>query len=592
LGPLLEKKKRGEKAYYYAVWKKRVDGKVRKVKTVYLGTAETMMNTITAGGRNPLDVVDSLTLASRPFGGAALMLLMNELSGFTETCDRHLGADRADSSPGAYLFLTVANRLLHPTSKNGIEEWYRKGSALCWLDGDGADWMRRKRKRFGPSGQNIWNYMDMLTDEAMERIWNDVTARLRERLSIRDTTFFFDATNFFDYIDDGTNEEKGNGLPRKGYNKQHRSDKNQVSLSLFMGGESMMPYSHATYPGNIKDNAHFGDVVEDLKGFMKRFGRENVTLAMDKGCASEENVSKIRDYFFISTLMRDEAPEELLRMRLAECYEDGKGRTVCSASGIYEVKGVRAKVVCSFNESLRRKEERALRKELEKAEQLFRSKEGHAFRDEKAAYRFAERSLPRNFRRAIKYDVARSLDGEGCGLTWRRDEEAINQMRKREFGRNFIFTTRLDWSDERTIRSYRSLYKVENQFKLLRTSMLVPICPVRHWTDQKIEAHIFLCMVGLLFARAIEYMARTKGLTVPEEEGQPERAVSYARIIEAAQSVQLVMVLAGNGDGRRRGAREAAAEQIRFKLSNADDEFNRSILDSFDLRKFIPVAQK
>jgi transposase len=590
LRPLLEKKKRGEKAYYYAVWKKRINGKVRKVKTVYLGTAETMINTIIAGGRNPLDVVDSLTLSSRPFGGAALMLLMNELSGFTEICDRYLGADRADSSPGAYLFLTVANRLLHPTSKNGIEEWYRKGSALYWLDGDSACWMRRKlKKRLGPSGQNIWNYTDMLTDEAMERIWDDVTARLREKLSIRDTTFFFDTTNF-DYIDDGTNEEKRNERPRKGYKKQHRSDKNQVSLSLFMGGESMMPYSHVTYSGNVKDNTHFGDVVENLKGFMKRFGWENITLAMDKGCASEENVSRIKDYFFISTLMRDEAPEELLKMKLAECYEDGKAKRVYSASGIYEVKGVRAKVVCSFNESLGRKEERALRKELEKAEQLFRSKVDHVFRDEKAAYRFAERSLPRNFRRAIKYDVTRSLDGEGCRLTWRRDEEAISQMRKREFGRNFIFTTRLDWSDERTIRSYRTFYEVESQFKLLRSSMLVPICPVRHWTDQKIEAHIFLCMVGLLFARAIEYMARTKRPTAPDEEGQPERAVSYARIIEVAQSVQLVMVMAGNRGGRRREAREAAAEQIRFKLSNADDEFNSSILDSFDLRKFIPVA--
>jgi len=354
-----------------------------------------------------------------------------------------------------------------------------------------------------------------------------------------------------------------------------------------MGGKSMMPYSHTTYAGSIKDPEHFGNVVDDLKGFMKRFGRENVTLVIDRGCSTKENVSKIRDYFFISTLRKEEIPSSLLKEELRECYVNERGRTVYSSSGTYEVKGVKAKVVCTFSESLWRKHELRFRKEMEKAEELFRSKEEHAFRKERTAYRFAEKALPRNFRKAIRYQVVRTLDGNGFRLTWSRDEKAIDEMRG-NFGRNFIFTTRLDWSDERIIRSYRSMYRIENQFRLLHSSMLVPVCPVRHWTDQKIEAHIFLCMVGLLFARAIEYVARTRGLVAPShDEGvETTKPASYSRIIDAAENIQLVMTTSSKraGTEEKRGRRR----RLGFKLSNADEPFNRSILETFELMRFVP----
>jgi len=43
-------------------------------------------------------------------------------------------------------------------------------------------------------------------------------------------------------------------------------------------------------------------------------------------------------------------------------------------------------------------------------------------------------------------------------------------------------------------------------------------------------------------------------------------------------------------DGKRKNG--AAAQQIRFKLSNADDGFSRTVLETFDLMKFIPGQQR
>jgi transposase len=54
------------------------------------------------------------------------------------------------------------------------------------------------------------------------------------------------------------------------------------------------------------------------------------------------------------------------------------------------------------------------------------------------------------------------------------------------------------------------MHKIENQFKVLHGSLLIPIKPVYHWTDQKIEAHNCLCMTPLLFGKTFEYLCRDK----------------------------------------------------------------------------------
>ena len=97
-------------------------------------------------------------------------------------------------------------------------------------------------------------------------------------------------------------------------------------------------------------------------------------------------------------------------------------------------------------------------------------------------------------------------------------------------GKNVIFTNHLDWDDERIIRAYRSMHKIENQFKILHGALLIPIKPVYHWTDQKIKVHIFLCMVSLLFARILEHLCKEK------MEGD------FRHILEFASSIRLAVV--------------------------------------------------
>lgn len=60
------------------------------------------------------------------------------------------------------------------------------------------------------------------------------------------------------------------------------------------------------------------------------------------------------------------------------------------------------------------------------------------------------------------------------------------------------------------IRQYHSKEIVEHDFGLIKS--FVELRPVRHQTDQKIKAHVTLCMLGLLLDRWLELSLREKGI--------------------------------------------------------------------------------
>jgi hypothetical protein len=59
--------------------------------------------------------------------------------------------------------------------------------------------------------------------------------------------------------------------------------------------------------------------------------------------------------------------------------------------------------------------------------------------------------------------------------------------------------------DEATVRSYKSLSRVERAFRCIKTVDL-QVRPVRHWLEGRVRAHVFLCML----AYYVEWHMRTK----------------------------------------------------------------------------------
>ena len=99
-----------------------------------------------------------------------------------------------------------------------------------------------------------------------------------------------------------------------------------------------------------------------------------------------------------------------------------------------------------------------------------------------------------------RYKVGKHLEctiGEGR-WQWKRREEAIPQEEKLDG----IYVIRTSESKERlspeaTVRSYKSLSEVERAFRCLK-GMELRVRPIHHRTEERVPAHIFLCLLAYL----------------------------------------------------------------------------------------------
>lgn len=528
---LVKRKIKGH-TYFYLVWMKRIGKKVVREKQIYVGSAEKILELL----RQPLP-----KFTSHSYGEVALLLHVAETTGFVKIVNKHL---RKISSIGDYLLLLVINRLIQPESNNGIKDWYDKTCLpLIW------------NKDLSFSSQNYWYYLNRLTDKKMAAVWQELQSNTTKNLSVGDDTFLYDPTNFFTYIED----HDGNELPQNGHNKQMRHEKNQVSVRLLIGEESQLPYDFKCYAGNVHDSKEFPNMLSDLKQKAEQYSKEKITLVFDKGNNSKENLAALANYYFIGSLRKDlKGIPTLLDADLKDCYTTPKKNLIRSTSQEMDVYDINCKVVVSYNEKLRSKQLHSLDNAMVKTQTKFEEIKDHRFKSERSAMVAMLKILPKKYN-PFKWEAQK--EGKVFRVQLSLDGENLAQRRK-DAGKNVIFTNHLDWSDERIIKTYRKMYKVENQFKLLHGALLIPIKPVYHWTDQKIKAHIFLCMVALFFAKTLEHMCRGKVTG------------SFRDILEFAGTVRIALV-------QREGNPQLVFEDMTLK--------QQALMETFSLSKYAKI---
>ena len=72
----------------------------------------------------------------------------------------------------------------------------------------------------------------------------------------------------------------------------------------------------------------------------------------------------------------------------------------------------------------------------------------------------------------------------------------------------------MDWTTDEIVKASLDRWTVEDGFRQSKDDNLVPMLPIRHWTDSKIRCHIFTCVAALALLRIIEIRLRRAGLTI------------------------------------------------------------------------------
>ena len=130
------------------------------------------------------------------------------------------------------------------------------------------------------------------------------------------------------------------------------------------------------------------------------------------------------------------------------------------------------------------------------------------------------------------------------------------------FGKTIVFTDLHTWHSKKIAKTYNQKYLVEDDFKLLNDLLLVPVGPINHHTDFNIRAHIFLCIIGMIFYR---YMAwKCKHLRL-----------SLGQLVEELEGIHVAIVKQKSG-----GKVEIVLEEMDAKQAR--------LFSLLDLGKFMP----
>ena len=196
-------KRSGKNRYLVLRWKKRINGIPTIVKEVSVGTAANLASMLENG-------LDNIVLKSYSAGSTLSVMYIDKKIGFRDIVNSVMGHKGNGMSPGDYMLLFIMNRLSEPYSKNSMVKWLERDYASVIFP--------------GVSSQDCWNVMDRFSDENIKHIQDNIRDRIME-MGYDTRNIFFDASNMYTFIED-------NDMARKGHNKKHRYDLNQVSYYI------------------------------------------------------------------------------------------------------------------------------------------------------------------------------------------------------------------------------------------------------------------------------------------------------------------------------------------------------------------------
>jgi transposase len=501
----LKKKTIKGNIYWYAVEMSRVNGKPKQTWQMYLGTAEKIIEAMKGSEGKPY-----AKLKSFQYGKIAALLHINDELKFVDIVNRHTDKKSIEGlTVGEYLLLDIIGKSGGALSENSIESWFDKSAlSLLW------------RFPHKLTCQNFLNHMSYLDQDVIKRIETDLSKILLEK-GITPSILYLDESNWFTYSD---NYNKKSQLLKKGHNKKHRNDKNQINVAL-AANEENIPFIHETYPGNIHDSTEFPDLIDGIVDRLTELNinTENITLVFDKGNNSEDNIDKLTSKMSFVASAKSEQAETLMNISLNEykpLYTNSKGHQIFGYRTKHTFFGKEFTTIVTYNKSTYnlQKESYLSRKEkiLERLADLKRRLESD--RGKERTKSSVEREIAdiilKDFRSIIKYEITENPEKKKKPqLTYEINLNNEN-IREKSFGKTVIFTDKTEWHSKKIVQTYNNKYLVEDDFKLLNDELLVPIGPIYHTKDFNIRVHVFLAIVGLLFYRFLAWKTRKYGLSL------------------------------------------------------------------------------
>jgi transposase len=328
---------------------------------------------------------------------------------------------------------------------------------------------------------------------------------------------YYDVTNYYFEID------KEDELRKKGFSKEgRRSPIVQMGLALDRSG---IPITYKLFKGNTHDSETYLPAMSDIK---KEYGVDRIIVVADKGLNSGDNIAfntVLGDGYIFSKSIRG-ADEEFKAYVLDEKgYIEGND---------YKMKSrvIPAEINVTVKQVGKKKSKKKV--QVDQKQVIFYS-EKYAQRSKRKREELLAKAAdlianPTKYTKATSYGAAgyvKNLNfdketGEIKETSQLRfiDTERIQEEEKYD-GYYAIVTSELDELDSNIINAYRGLWKIEESFKITKSTLGAR--PVYLSRDDHINAHFLICFLALTIARLTEIRLKNR--------------YPFSRIVESLRSV-------------------------------------------------------
>lgn len=487
----ITKFKRGTKSYYVAVHQARVNGKPRIIWRKYLGTAESIVRAFE--GKH----LDHIKFKTYDFGKAAAILRVAEELDFVNIVNSVVKKkDVGGLSVGEWLLLLILGRCHGPYSKQATGEKWFKQSFLQFVS----------KSPHKLNSKNFLNQMAYLDESTVEKI-NFAIGQKLVSIGLNVTQLVWDTTNFSTNIEDWSENE----LLRTGFAKDKRYDKNLVGVGIAINSDNI-PLYHKTYPGNEQDAALFGRIIDAMLEKLRQLKLDvaDVVLTIDCGCNSEKNIAKVLERIHVIGSLKRTQVSDLMDMPISEfefVYRNKRKHEIKAYRTEKNLFGKRFTIIITYNPATEKKQKLTYETNKEKIltalkalAEKFRRKEGKGRKMTSKGLRNAIQDIiPKQLRSVFWYTIDEKRRKLEYGINKKKEEEL-----RLSFGKKPLFTDLSEWNTKKIVKTYHRKSMVEDDFKWLKGKLLVPIPPFFVRKEDMVRAHIFLCILGMLFIRYLK----------------------------------------------------------------------------------------
>ena len=293
----------------------------------------------------------------------------------------------------------------------------------------------------------------------------------------------YDCTTY--YFESFTEDE----LRERGMSKDNKRNETQVVMGLLIDADAI-PISYKLFRGNEHELHTMERVIDDV---LHNYHIKEIVIVADRGLNSKDNLKMIRDkgLNYIVGSKCNSVPDKIKEKKFDLTWnitseKDAKyksGYITDTRTATHKGEKYKELIIKKYSDLYKEREMIKQEKMVEKAQKNIKDFTINATTKSKSRY-YKASEKPKE---KIHVEI---------------DKEKI-KAEQENFGYFYIVTNKLDMDPVTIMKAYRSLYKIEESFRILKTNLEAR--PVYHFKSRRIRSHFLICYIALVLQRLIEY---------------------------------------------------------------------------------------